>query len=689
MKRIINSAVLKFVAVLIFIASITLGTLTAAKGIEDYNKDDYLYSFENDFSESWIVSDLLNEPVQVMRSVYNSVYPETEYDAYGNPVVNYDIDNRKIKSVIGQYFSDFSGSENINYFVQWNDMVITNCGAKTAEELIRGEHYLYFKRNDTGNVEYNTSLPDRRVRNIYGFDYYNDKNTIVISCNIKEEVANKYKSIWEKQERIVIDTIVRVAVCAAVALLMLIYLLCVCGKDKNGEYKNMWLDNVWVELHLAAMGGAGFGAVVLCWYLLEEYLYGSFPVNLIYPMTGLAVAFAAAVIISSLLSVIRNIKTRRLMRTSIVFRILKLVLGLSLKLLKWLLQLIKRFTKWAWKTAKSYWSMLFRLFSKKSGFILIGALLIYTVFITLIGAGLAFDPEWVILSVLLFGGACFVIACRSKDFDSIRKGVAEVRGGNVAYKITDIKGSDMKTLAADINDIAMGLEEAVSARVNAERLKSELITNVSHDLKTPITSIISYTELLSQVEGLPEEARDYVAIVAKKSDRLKKLTQDLFDISKVQSGNDNAVMEKLDVALLINQALGEHDNEIQLSGLPFCVDAPKDLYIYADGRKMSRVMSNLINNILKYTMKNTRVFISAYEKDGNVEIEFKNISAYPLNFNAEEITQRFVRGDESRTAEGNGLGLAIAKSYTELCGGRFDVAADGDMFKAILKFKKV
>lgn len=689
MKRIIYSPVLKFLAVLIFIASITLGTLTAAKGIEECNKDDFLYSFENDFSESWFISGLINEPVQRMLNAYHIVFSEIEYDAYGNPVPKDDVDSKKLKEIIGQCFSNLSAYDEINYFAQWNDVVLTNCDAKTAEELACGEHYLYFKRNDTGNVECSTSLPDRRVRNIYGFDYYNDKNTIVISCNIKEEVANKYKAIWAMQERMVIDTFVRVAVCAAVALLMLIYLLCVCGKDRNGEYKNMWLDNIWVELHLAAIGGAGFGAFVLCLYMFEEYLNGSLTVNLIYPTVGLGVAAAAAVIISSLLSVVRNIKTRRFIRTSIVLRVLKLVWGLSLKLLKWLFKLTKRLAKWAWKTAKSYWSMLFSLLAKKSGVILIGALLVYTVFITLIGAGLAFDPEWVILSVLLFGAACFTVAYRSKDLDSIKKGVTQVRGGNVTYKITDIKCSDMKSLAADINDIAIGLEEAVSARVNAERLKSELITNVSHDLKTPITSIISYTELLSQVDGLPEEARDYVAIVAKKSDRLKKLTQDLFDISKVQSGNEDAVMEKLDVALLINQALGEQDNEIQFSGLPFCVEAPKDLYIYADGRKMSRVLGNLINNILKYTMKNTRVFISAYEKDGNVEIEFKNISAYPLDFNAEEITQRFVRGDESRTQEGNGLGLAIAKSYTELCNGSFDVVTDGDMFKAILKFRKV
>ena len=226
----------------------------------------------------------------------------------------------------------------------------------------------------------------------------------------------------------------------------------------------------------------------------------------------------------------------------------------------------------------------------------------------------------------------------------------------------------------------------MSAKLKAERMKAELITNVSHDLKTPLTSIINYTELLSQVEGLPEEARDYVHIIAVKNQRLKNLTQDLFDISKVQSGNEEVVWEKLNVALLLEQALAEHDNEIRESELPFCINAPKDLYISADGRKMSRVIGNLINNILKYTMKHTRVFITAAEKNGEILLEFKNISAYPMDFDADEIMGRFVRGDESRTTEGSGLGLAIVKSYTELCGGRFEIILDGDLFKAVLTF---
>ena len=241
-------------------------------------------------------------------------------------------------------------------------------------------------------------------------------------------------------------------------------------------------------------------------------------------------------------------------------------------------------------------------------------------------------------------------------------------------------------LAEEINDIADGFEETVAAKVNAERMKTELITNVSHDLKTPITSIITYTELLSKMENLPEEARDYASVIAKKSGQLKKLTQDLFDISKAQSGNEVVCLERLDVSLLISQSLAEYENEIQNAGLPFCIDVPKELYISADGGKMFRVLGNLISNILKYSMAGTRVFITASEKDGKVVLAFKNISAYPLNFNADEIIQRFVRGDESRTEEGNGLGLAIAKSYTELCGGQFEIVIDGDMFKAVLTF---
>lgn len=682
MRKIVYSGALKLVAVLLFIVTVVSGVLVATNGIFNFDsQEDEIYAFEEDFSESWYIRSLLDTPESLIYGIYHDVY--YEYDEWGHQIHKTDSDSEELRLEFEKRITDVFGEPNnfekINYYVLWNGLEFTNCGAETAEDITQGEYFSYFMRDDKGNFDRMSSADGDMVRVplLEDMDRFGNKTTFTISCSIKEEVIKEYKAIWEKQESIVIDTIIKTFVCAIVALLLFIYLICVCGKNKDGEYKNMWIDNVWIEVHLAAIAGAALGAIALVIFVFEDYLYGNFPKNLIYLTLGTVAAIGSLVVITSLLSIIRNIKTRRLMETSIILRIIR-----------WIVRLIVKIAKWIWKITKAFWLTIFRLLSKKTGVIFITALLVYTALIGLFGVFLPNGPFWLILGILLFGFASFLIAYRAKDFDEIKNGVSEVRNGNVGYKIPELKCDDMKTLAVNINDIAIGLDESVAAKVKAERLKTELITNVSHDLKTPITSIISYTELLSKIEDLPEEAKDYVAVIAKKSDRLKRLTQDLFDISKVQSGNDDVVLEKLDVALLINQALGEHDNEIQSSGLPFCVEAPKELFISADGRKMSRVLSNLINNILKYAMKNTRVFITASEKDGMIEMEFKNISAYPLTFNVEEITQRFVRGDESRTAEGNGLGLAIAKSYTEICNGTFDIVVDGDMFKAILKFKK-
>ena len=683
MRKIVYSSITKFIAVVIFILGIVGGVLTGADGIMEYcNQEEEIYNFENDFSESWYISNLLGDPENVVYNAYRSVF--YEYDGYGlQRPIEEDISSEeirlKLENNLKERFAEYYNSGKVNYYVQWNDLVLTNCGAKSAEDLMQGEYYSYLKREPGGHID--RQMPNNK--HIYRgylleeFEQFDQTSTIVIACSVDEDIVAEYKAIWELQEGIVIDTITYTIANAGIALLMLIYLICVCGKTPDGEYKNMWLDNVWLEGHLAAIAAFGVGGVAVCFLVIEQYAYGDFPRNLVYPILGAVSGLVSLVLISSLLSIIRNIKTRRLIETSIVLR-----------LVRWCFRTLKKIVRWVWRKNKAFWKAIFRLLSKKTGVILVGMLFGYTAFIGILGILTPESPLPVIIGVLLFGFAAFVVARRSSDLDEVKKGVSEVRNGNVAYKIPELRCEDMKALAANINDIAMGLDESVSAKVKAERMKTELITNVSHDIKTPITSIINYTELLSKVDGLPEEAKDYVAVIAKKSDRLKNLTQDLFDISKVQSGNDEVVLEKLDVALLIGQALAEHDNEIQTSGLQFCVDTPKELFISADGRKMSRVMSNLIGNILKYTMQNTRVFISAADKAGVIEIVLKNISAYPLNFSAEEITGRFVRGDESRTAEGNGLGLAIVKSYTEICNGTFDVVLDGDMFKAILKFRK-
>ena len=710
MKKLIYASVLKLIAVILLVAVTVLGVLVAADGILKYwAEDPQLYSLEGDFSESWYVSYLLNSPESLVYDAYYDAFNESETSGEeGDTTPNTRDDDTTTEQVtegeetvpdaendegpaeppkdIAEYreavlfnlervFGDFENFEKINYFVQWNDVIFTNCGAKSAEELMTGEYHAYVKRESSGHVV-RTAIHDRLPYRMEFLERYDTESTIVISCSIKDEAVREYKAIWERQEDLVLDAGVKTLVCILAAILLLIYLLCVCGKHSDGEYRSLWIDHVWLEVHLTVIAGAGLGAVALCMFVMDAFMSGNFPARLIGWAMGATAGLGMLLIITSLLSIVRNIKTRQFIASSLIFQILR-----------WVWRLLVTVCKWLARQTKAFWRAVFRPLTRKTGIMFVSMLLVYTVLVGIVGLAAAYEATWILAGILLFLFACFVVGVRAKDLDEVKKGAHEVRGGNLTYQIPKPKCEDMAALAEDVNDIAKGLDESVSAKLKAERMKTELITNVSHDLKTPITSIISYTELLSKMEDLPEEAKDYVAVIAKKGDRLKNLTQDLFDISKVQSGNDEVVLEKLDVALLISQALAEQDGEIQASGLSFCVDTPKELYISADGRKMSRVVSNLIHNILKYTMKNTRVFITAARRDGAVELVFKNISAYPLNFNPEEITGRFVRGDESRTTEGNGLGLAIAKSYTELCGGTFEIVVDGDLFKAVLQFK--
>lgn len=668
MKRIIYSGFLKFVAVVLFVASIVAGTLAVSDGIMEFHDEEMqVYSFENSFEQSSRMISMLTYPESAVMDVYYQLFHK--YDEYGRYIGIVDdgsVERELLKEKLEDRLSGSSYSDKIRYYVQWDDIVLTNCGAKSHEELMNGEFYSYVKREGLGNIERELSVDDYRTYD-YTIDYVTGDRTIAISCNIKEEAVAECRSLWENQQRIVLGTIKDTLICVGIALLMLVYLVCVCGKCSDGEYRTMWIDNIWAEVHLAAMAIFGVYGVVLCVLIIDEYIWdSSIPLNLIRIALGAIAGLASAVVLTSLLSIIRNIKCRRLIDTSLVLRVIR----------------------WIFRGTAAFWRVIIKALSKKTGSILITMLLVYTAIIGFFGVLLPHSPVWLVLGILLFLFASFIIARRTRDLDEIKKGVRSIRCGYTSYKIPEPHCSDMQVLVGNINDIARGLDESVAAQVKAERLKTELITNVSHDLKTPITSIINYTELLSKMEDLPDEARDYVSVISKKSDRLKNLTQDLFDISKAQSGNESVANEKLDVSLLINQSLGEHDSEIIASGLTFCVDAPKELCILADGRKMSRVLGNLINNILKYTMKNTRVFITAAERDGEVVMEFKNIASYPMNFSADEIAGRFVRGDRSRTAEGNGLGLAIAKSYTELCGGRFEIIVDGDMFKAILRFAK-
>lgn len=265
----------------------------------------------------------------------------------------------------------------------------------------------------------------------------------------------------------------------------------------------------------------------------------------------------------------------------------------------------------------------------------------------------------------------------------------KIISGNLNYEVKIAGKSINSKLANNINNMKLGFKKAVENQVKSERLKSELITNVSHDLKTPLTSIINYVDLLKRDDVTEDEKISYISILDKKSQRLKVLIEDLFEASKLSSGNIELNIEKIDVTSLLKQALGEANNKIEESNLTFKINIPKGkMYSNLDGKRTWRVFDNLINNALKYSQPNTRVYIDLVGEDENIIFTIKNISAYELDFNSEEIFERFKRGDSSRSTEGSGLGLAIARSIVELEQGSINIHIDGDLFKVTVKFKK-
>lgn len=273
---------------------------------------------------------------------------------------------------------------------------------------------------------------------------------------------------------------------------------------------------------------------------------------------------------------------------------------------------------------------------------------------------------------------------------NIIEGTSRIKNGELDYKI-DVVGNDSFTnLAENINNIGEGLEKSIETQLRSERMKSELITNVSHDLKTPLTSIINYVELIKKEEVSPEHVNDYIKVLDQKSKRLKILIEDLFEASKASSGNLELNMENLDIVQLLRQSIGEMEEKLSNSNLDIRLNLSSEkINIYADGRRMYRVFENLLSNISKYSLPSTRVYIDLSESDESVIITMKNISSYELNFDATEITERFKRADESRNTEGSGLGLAISKDLVNLQGGKFSVEIDGDLFKSILEFPKI
>ena len=292
-----------------------------------------------------------------------------------------------------------------------------------------------------------------------------------------------------------------------------------------------------------------------------------------------------------------------------------------------------------------------------------------------------------VMALLILVVGVFMLKDRVQR-QKIIEGIEEIKSGNLEYKIdTEDLSGENKTLSEGINNLGEGLEKAVDSSMKNERMKADLITNVSHDIKTPLTSIINYVNLLENEQLENEKVNGYIRILKETSARLEQLTEDLVEASKISSGNITLEMVRINLVELVYQTGGEFNEKFEKQELTVFTKLPKEpVVIMADGRRIWRVLENLYNNVAKYALTGTRVYVEVEKQESEAVFSIKNISSKPLNVSSDELTERFIRGDVSRSTEGSGLGLSIAKNLTALMGGTFDIILDGDLFKVVLRF---
>ena len=356
----------------------------------------------------------------------------------------------------------------------------------------------------------------------------------------------------------------------------------------------------------------------------------------------------------------------------------------SRTIIGWICSKLYRVVKGIWEFAVTHTNIVLRM----------GILFAAICFVELLLLGIAINNGGlgIIFLFLIEKAILFVvILVIAVWLQKLKEAGKHVAAGDLNYKInTDHMLFDFKEHGENLNSIGEGLSFAVEERMKSERFKTELITNVSHDIKTPLTSIINYVDLL-QKGGVDEETkREYLEVLERQSARLKKLLEDLLEASKASTGNLTVTFETLEAGVFLVQTVGEFEAKTKAQRLELIIKKPEEpIYIQADGRHFWRVIDNLMNNVCKYAQPDTRVYINLEATEKEVCITFRNTSRYELNITSEELMERFVRGDSSRNTEGSGLGLSIAKSLMELMHGKFELIVDGDLFKVVLRFERV
>ena len=437
----------------------------------------------------------------------------------------------------------------------------------------------------------------------------------------------------------------------AVCLFLFIFLLCAMGHKEgvDGIYQ-CWLNKIPLDLFALLL--------VFLFYAWAMFVSEIWYINGWYYI--LLIFGTAALALTLLLSVAGRAKAPGFFKNTLIY-----------KVFAWIFRGLGRIPM-VWRTVLVW-----------------GALCLADLFFTfMLGWN---EEQYAVLWLLSRGVLTVVILYIASSLKILQKEGQAIADGQTDYKGKPIPRwlPALKKHEENLQSIQSGIQKAVDEQTRAERMKTELITNVSHDIKTPLTSIVNYVDLLEKEDIQPEKAKEYVDVLNRQSARLKKLTEDLVEASKASSGCLPVHLARTDVNVLISQLAGDYMEKLEAAQLePVFRPAPSQPVIQADGQLLSRVLGNLFANICKYALPGTRVYFESAADDETVSITFKNISKYELNIPAEELMARFVRGDRSRHTEGSGLGLSIAQSLTELQGGTFRLEIDGDLFKAIVTFPR-
>lgn len=648
--------------------------------------------------------DLDNDSYRTTFNLLNNRYTSTEgknleeyvstwgeYTALCNQLINAAKDlelNYREYLAYNEYYA--AENTNVVYFIRrsigGDTQVFTNMNTKdtTLSALSKSlkdrcDRYIYY---DPYNMKYdtNTNVGESTIRYVLnGYEYaYPEDTQIMVGIDTSYSHKDSFcqgKAEFGKYAPYVLQYLAGAVFCMFMYFVLLILLTIKEGKTgrkENGEalIQLYWQDHIYTEVMLAGAVLTGIGLVFgtiklagMIWRFVNQNM-----------ITTAAIIWALLV---SLLfsffyySFVRRIKAGSLWKESLIRK-----LGTS----------IKRLIIYAYDNSTSI-------------------LRVWVPFgiVVLVNAGVTAFMMWgfgnpsllAILVILgLFDGVVGYLLYRSSiSRQKILDGIQLIREGNLDHKVREegMYGEDL-ILARAVNRIGDSVKEAVETSMKDERLKADLITNVSHDIKTPLTSIINYVDLIKRENVQDAKVREYIEVLDVKSQRLKQLTDDLVEASKISSGNIVLHWEKINLVELINQTIGEFSEKFEKKALYPVLQAPKgSVHIMADSRRIWRVIENLFNNIVKYALEGTRVYIDITvmedkEAAGQVILSIKNISAQPLKVNPQELTERFIRGDESRTTEGSGLGLSIAKNLTEAQNGKFEILMDGDLFKVNMYF---